>query len=146
LAGFDRQETLHELVNVLHDHFAGRWAAVWLLPEEHSAYLHVAVVDPTPEDVRFAADRAREAGWMVTVVGVRYSKDELERLKERVVHELMIPGTDGAIIGCGFSPSVNAVRIELTRLDDAVLTKVLELGPPDAFSFDVRPGARYTTL
>ena len=139
----DRQETLEGLVDTLHAHLADRWADVWLLPQEHSSTLHVAVVDPTPADVRFASDQAREAGWLVTVVGVRHSKVELEGFVDRIV-DLMT--SHGAIISCGFSPSENAVVIELTRLDDDVVAKALELAPSDALSFQVNLGAGYRTL
>jgi hypothetical protein len=142
----ERQDGLYALVDTLHVHFGGRWADAWLLPQEHSSSLHVGIVDPTPEDVRFAADRARETGWHLTIHGVRYSKEELEQLKERILDVLMVPAPDSPIISCGFTASANAVRVELTRLDDDVIARMLELAPADALSFAVNPGARYVPL
>jgi hypothetical protein len=76
--------------------------------------LEVAVVAPTPDDVRLIEQTALAAGWRVIIDAVTYSRSQLISF-----YEDLVPPTTGAVSGLGWDAQLNRVVVRLTRPDEA---------------------------
>jgi hypothetical protein len=97
----------------------------------------VAAVDPSQRDVDAIDAVAREAGWPVEIIAVRYSRAELVGLLERLSK---MPRPGDAWVSLGWDARFNAVLIELQRWDEEAVSWARERFPNDALMIVVHPG------
>ena len=84
----------------------------------------------------------------MTVVGMRYSRSELDAFKDRISDEIMRSNPGGPVVGVGaqrlYAPGT--VFVQINARDQEVIERVQALVPPDALAFEIRPGAGYVAL
>jgi hypothetical protein len=98
----------------------------------------IAAVDPSQRDVDTIDAVAREAGWPVQIVAVRYSRAELVGLLERLGK---MPRPGDAWVSLGWDARFNAVLIDLRRWDEEAVPWARGRFPNDALMIAVHPGA-----
>ena len=147
-AGRPSHEALEELDAELEAVFGDRLVETWIEPSGGTETLGIGIVDPTAEEVLDIHQRSADKGWVVTVVGMRYSRKELDGFKDRIADEIMATKLDGPLIGVGASRAYTPgkVFVELNARDRETIERVQALLPPDAVAFEIRPGARYVAL
>ena len=101
----------------------------------------VAAVDPSQRDVDAIDQVAREAGWPVQIVAVRYSRAELVALLESLDKT---PRPGDAWVSLGWDARFNAILIELRRWDEEAVSWARERFPNDALMIVVHPGASWS--
>jgi hypothetical protein len=121
------------------DRFGGAWID---RTAPSRPVIGVAAVDPSQRDVDAIDQVARETGWPVQIVAVRYSRTELVGLLERLDKT---PRPGDAWVSLGWDPRFNAVLIELRRWDEEAVSWARERFPTDALMIVVHPGASWST-
>jgi hypothetical protein len=117
-----------------------RFGGAWIDGTHRPALIGIAVVDPTQSDVDAISGVAREAGWTVEVVGVRYSQKTLLGWLH-VLNAMGLPGD--AWISLGWDPRYNAIQAELRRVDAQVEAWLQGQVPEDALMVVIRPGSHW---
>ena len=139
------EEVAQEAIEPLLEHwpaqFGERWAGAWIEWNPRSVY--VSIVDPTLSDIESLSAASEDAGWHVAVVAARYSSDEIEAFCSRAAEGLVRSSST-----ISFGPDVrhNAVRVELDRVDDAVISQLSRTVPTDALVLAVTPRGRIIRL
>jgi hypothetical protein len=117
-----------------------RFGGAWIDRTHRPAVIGIAVVDPTQSDVDAISGVAREAGWTVEVVRVRYWRKTLLGW----LHGLNAIGLPGdAWVSLGWDPRYNAIQAELRRVDAQVVSWLRSQVPEDALMIVIRPGSRW---
>jgi hypothetical protein len=120
------------------DRFGGAWID---RTAPSRPVIGIAAVDPSQRDVDAIDQVAREAGWPVQIVAVRYSGAELVGLLERLSK---MPRPGDAWVSLGWDARFNAVLIELQRWDVEAVSWARGRFPNDALMIVVHPGASWS--
>jgi hypothetical protein len=107
-----------------------RFAGMWIRWERRQREWHVAVVDPSPDDVELVADAARRAGFVPFVRGARYSEGAVESFRRAGEAALdRIRSSPARTVPRAYGPDVeaNGVRVTISEPNAAV---VVECSPP----------------
>ena len=122
------------------DALGKRFAGAWMRWGRHQREWHVAVVDPSPDDVELVADAARRAGFVPFVRGVRYSEDEVESFRRaaEVALDRMQSSPDRSVPRA-YGPNVeaNGVRVTIGEPNAAVVAEFLAALPAEALEIEV---------
>lgn len=117
-----------------------RFAGTWIRWERHRREWHVAVVDPSLNDVELVADAARRAGFLPLLRGVRYSAAEVESFRRAGEAALdRIRSSPALAVPRAYGPSVeaNGVRVAISEPNAAVVAEFLAAVPADALEIEV---------
>jgi len=117
-----------------------RFAGTWLRWEQHQREWHVAVVDPTPDDVELVADAARRAGFVPFVRGVRYSEAEVESFRrdgEAALDRMRSSPAHDVLRGYGPDTEANGVRLTMSEANATVVADLLAVMPADVLEIEV---------
>jgi hypothetical protein len=132
----EAQANLQRELSRVREAIGDRFAGTWIQWERDHREWHVAVVDPTAEDVSVVASAAHRAGFVPFVRGVRYSSEEVEAFRLAVA--AVVDRAPSGLIGFGPDPRVNGVSISLGEPTANVLSELLATVPKDAAEFEVR--------
>jgi hypothetical protein len=116
------------------DRFGGAWID---RTAASRPVIGVAAVDPSQRDVDAIDQVARETGWPVQIVAVRYSRAELVGLLENF-DKTPLPGD--AWVSLGWDPRLNTIRAELRRWDEEAVSWARGRFPNDTLMIVVHPG------
>jgi hypothetical protein len=116
------------------DRFGGGWID---RTDPSRPVIGVSAVDPSQRDVDAIHAVAREAGWPVQIVAVRYSGAELVGLLESL-DKTPLPGD--AWVSLGWDPRLNAIRAELRHWGEEAVSWARGRFPHDALMIVVHPG------
>jgi hypothetical protein len=117
-----------------------RFAGTWLRWEGHQREWHVAVVDPTPDDVELVADAARRAGFVPFVRGVRYSEAEVESFRrdgEAALDRMQSSPAHDVLRVYGPDAEANGVRLTISEANATVVADLLAVMPADVLEIEV---------
>jgi hypothetical protein len=117
-----------------------RFAGMRIRWERHQREWHVAVVDPTPDDIELVADAARRAGFVPFVRGVRYSEAEVEsfrRAGEAALDRRRSTPAHDVLRAYGPDFEANAVRVTISEPNATVMADLLDVLPADALEIEV---------
>jgi hypothetical protein len=117
-----------------------RYGGAWVDDTYPShAVIGIGVVGPSQSDVERIAMAAKEAGWFVELVSVRYPRVRLVSMLEEIREKL--PGD--AWNGLGWDPRLNSVVADLNRWDEEAVAWAKERFPADALVIRIQPGRRW---
>jgi hypothetical protein len=121
------------------DRFGGAWID---RTAPSRPVIGVAAVEPSQGDVDAIDQLARETGWPVQIVVVRYSRAELVGLIESLSK---VPPPGDAWVSFGWDARFNAIRVELRRWDEEAVSWARGRFPNDALMIVVHPGASWSS-
>jgi hypothetical protein len=125
---------------IVRDAIGERFAGTWLRWERHQREWHVALVDPTPEEVELVADAARRAGFVPFVRGVRYSEAEVEsfrRAGEAALARMRPTPAHDVLRVYGPDAEGSGVRLTISEANATVVADLLAVMPADVLEIEV---------
>ena len=136
-------EALEVILPRMESNVGDRWGGCWGIPLDSRPTIHVGVVRPTPDDIVSLTELATRHGFVVVVVGVRYSRSQLDAFIERVA---AVARSNDSIYGFGPQYEMNKIGVMLNRQDPPTVTRLLAAVPADAVAFEIRLGGRFVAL
>jgi hypothetical protein len=137
---FTRQEQALGFLETARVHLLERDGGAWL-DWEGGGTIHVAILDPTPEDLRLLTADVANLPWSVAIVAVNHSREQLVGLVEELSNADLPSTEPDSWVSLGWSPIHNAVVATLRRVDQAAIDWLKEHVPADALRVEIRPSA-----
>jgi hypothetical protein len=114
-----------------------RFGGAWIDRTPSPPVIGIAAVDPSQRDVDSIVASAKDTGWNMQIVGVRYSRADLVGMLEST-YETPLPGD--AWVSIGWDPQFNAIKATLRCWDEEAVCWARERFPDDALMIVVHPG------
>lgn len=140
----EAEDKLHHEIPGIRDALGDRFVGMWLQWARDQREWHVAVVNPTPEDVSAVAAGAQRAGFVAFIRGARYSEREVESFRQAIeaVADRRRSASNHVENLRAFGPDarVNGVTVTMAKPDASDLAALLAAVPKDALEIVINEG------